>query len=286
MRQGLAERRNPTNRRLVLGFLIACLLLLVVGPQIKPVAAVLSPVYVPVESAVSSVTGDAGAFFGSLSKLPTLQKQNQDLQKEIAKLKIEVAQLPLYSRELRILEHQVRFRDLNLHLDIRTASLFGGSQSGLPTIIDVNAGSNDHVLVNNPVLDQNGYLIGKVLHVFPAYSEIGMLTDFGVNVPAMDANTGSLGLVDFHDGSVYLDAVQPGRKLRVGDFVVTSSIGGQYPLGLLVGQISSVHPATAQTLDSVPLRTAANLNGVSYVQIVRNFAPGVMAHYRTRRHKP
>lgn len=279
MRQTMLEPRRSGNRRVVIGFLLASILLLFLGSWIKPVAATLSPVYVPIESVISGVTSDVGGFFGSLRDLPTLRRQNDDLRKLIAKLTIETASMPTLRREVAALTRMLDFANLNPHLDLQRAYLIGKSQSGLPTFIDVNTGGNRGIRVDNPVLDQNGFLIGKVLSVFPAYSEIGLLTNYAVSIPALDSTTGALGSVEVHNGSVTFDNVEAGRPFRTGDFVTTSALGNEYPIGLLIGQLGDIAGATPNPLNGGALRTAANLNAVDFVQIVRNFGPGALAHY-------
>jgi len=273
------EPRRPANRRIIVGILIACVVLLVAGPRIKPVATALSPVYEPVDTFVSTVTGAVGTFAGSLVKAPGLQGQNEKLQTEIARYREQEARVPLYLREIAALNSELRFSDLNPHLNIARADLIGDSPAGLGSVIQVNAGSDNGLHVNDPVLDQNGYVIGKVVEVSPAACSVGLLTDFTVNVPAMDAETGAIGLVEYRNGSVTLSDVEAGRRMRVGDFVVTSSIGNEYPIGELIGQISSLQGGNSQALNSAAVSTAAQMSDIRYVQIITSFGPGASVHY-------
>ena len=282
MRQSQLEPRRGGDRRVIIGILVASILLLVVGPQIKPVAGALSPVYSPVESAVSRVTSAVTTFAGSIVKAPALESQNQKLRNEIARLTQEDASLPLYRRELRALDSELKFSNLNPHLDIVRTIRTSLGPPGLVSRFEVAAGSNSRVRVNDPVLDDNGNLIGKVMEVAPDSALVGLLNDYNVNVPAMDAQTGALGLVQYRDGIVTLGDVPAGHNLHVGDFVVTSSIGDQIPAGDLIGQISSLQGQTASALNSATVTTAAHLGpSLSYVQIIVKFGSGAKVNSRT-----
>jgi rod shape-determining protein MreC len=265
---------------MVVAFLIACVVLLVAGPRIQPVASVLSPVYVPVESAVSGVTDDMGATIGSLTRLPTLQRQNNSLRRQVAVLEQQLADEPLYRRENSKLTRELNFRDLNPHLDLQAARVIGQGATGLSSTVTIGAGSNDAVRLDNPVLDQNGYLIGKVTEVLRAQSTVSLLTAGDVEIPAMDSRTGARGLVETATGeSPALDSVPVGQKVRRGDLIVTSGLWNEFPIGSFIGQIMSVEGGNAASFQSAPIRTGADLNNVEYVQVVRNFGPGVRVSY-------
>jgi rod shape-determining protein MreC len=264
----------------VIAFLIACVGLLIAGPRIQPVASVLSPIFVPIESTVSGVADDVGAFVGSLTKLPTLERQNRALQREIALLQEQVALDPLVRKELRELNREVGFRDLNPHLDLLSSRVLYLGTTGLSPSVTVAAGSNNGVRVGNPVLDPNGYVIGKVTQVWLAGATVGLLTAPDINIPALDSRTGARGLADTPaGGSPRLDLVVAGQKLHAGDYVVTSGLMNEFPIGLLIGQIQSVSGGNVQSFRSAPIRTAGDLNNPEYVQIVLNFGPGTNARY-------
>ncbi len=279
MRQGAAENRS--SRRIVIAFLLACVALLVVGPRVEPVAGVLSPVFVPVQSVVAGVTDDVTGAVSSLTNLPSLQRQVNQLRKQNAILDQRLAKYPIYVRENRALSRELNFRDLNPHLALQPARVIGGSLLGLGDSVEVNAGTDEGVRVGNPVVDPNGFVVGKVTGAFQADATVGLLTAQNINIPAMDSRTGAMGVVGTPYGeSPSLQNVLVGRRLRAGDLVVTSGLGNEFPIGSLIGQITAVHGSSVQAFQSASLHTAANLNNLEYVQIIRNFGPGARLTYR------
>jgi cell shape-determining protein MreC len=70
--------------------------------------------------------------------------------------------------------------------------------------------------------------------------------------------------------------------VRRGDLVVTSGLWNEFPIGLLIGQVTGVQGGNVATFQTAPLRTAADLNSISYVQVVRNFGPGASVNYSFR----
>ena len=282
MRQGAAERRGSGSRRIVVGVLSACVILLIIGPRIQPVANVISPIVTPVESTISGIANDIGTIVSSLTRLPTLERENRSLRKQIAMLDQQLAQQPLLRRELNADAHMLNFRYVNPHLDLLPAAVIGSGAQGLSQQLTINAGSNEGVRLENPVLDQYGFVIGKVTEVDQAESSAGLLTANNIDIPALDARTGAKGLVSTSvGGTPTINSVEIGQHLRIGDLVVTSGLNNEFPIGSLIGQITSVQGGSVLSLQSAKIRTAADMNNIQYVQVVRNFGNGVRVAYPT-----
>lgn len=264
----------------MVAFLLAALLLLIAGPRVEPVASVLSPIFVPIDSVVSGVTDDVSATVSSLTSLPRLQSEINGLKRQNSVLIKKVAMEPIYARENRTLSRELNFRDLNPHLDLQPARVIGQSLLGLNSSITISAGSNQGLRMGNPVFDPNGFVVGKVTQVWRASSTVGLLTAPNISIPAMDAKTGSQGLVDTtYGGSPRLSDVLTGRRINAGDLVVTSGLGNEFPVGSYIGQITHVQTSNVQAFQYAPIHTGADLNNLQYVQVALNFGPTVKVKY-------
>jgi rod shape-determining protein MreC len=278
MRQGAAEGRS--SRRLVVAFLIAAVALLVVGPKIKPVASIFSPVFTPIESVVSGVADDVSGAVGSLHDLPTLESQIKALKQQNAVL---IKQL-VYKRDARrenvLLSRMLNFADLNPHLDEQPARVVDESIAGLGNSIGINVGSAEGIRMGNPVVDPYGFLVGRITTVWAQHSEVTLISAGGSYVPAEDSNTGAKGLVQTpYGGSPQLGAVQTGQKVAAGDLVETWGLRDLYPVGLVIGQITRVRISNVATEQTATMRTAADLNNLQLVQVIRGWASGVTSKY-------
>lgn len=281
MRQGAVERRAVAgNKRVVVAFVVACFVVLLFGAQIQPVAGMVSPVYVPIVSVVSSAAAAISSTVSSITKLPQLEQQNNALRRQVAMLKHEAAMVHIYQREDARFSKALNFHDLNPHLDLASAAVIGRGATGLSDTLTVGAGSNEGVRMNNPVVDKNGFVVGKVTSVLPAQSTVSLVTANNVNILAMDARTGAAGLVETPMGKtpVFGD-IAIGRRVRAGDFIVASGMGNEFPIGTLIGQVIKVEGGSAASFHTAPINTEADLNSLDYVQILTNFGPGIHVDY-------
>jgi rod shape-determining protein MreC len=279
---GTIEHRR--SRRLVVVFLLAALLLLVIGPRIQPVASVFSPIFVPVQSVVSGIADDVAGFVGTIARLPQLDGENRTLRKHDAVLSRRLAKYFFYVRENKALTRMLHFQqDLNPRLVVQSARVIGRSTLGLASTVTASAGSDQGVRVGNPVMDENGFVVGKITQVWRSGATVGLISEGAdvISIPAVDARTAAAGLVETpaFGQAPRFDNISVGANLRAGDLVATSGLGQGFPTGALIGQITSIHKSNVDPFQFASMRTAANLDNLEYLQIIVNFRPSTTIHY-------
>ena len=102
----------------------------------------------------------------------------------------------------------------------------------------INAGSIDGVKIGFPVVINDKILIGRVLEVYNNYSRVKLLsskdnlTDASIN--------GVVGLAKGKGGElISLEMFPRDKDLKEGDLILTSSLGGNYPAGLVIGKVKN-----------------------------------------------
>ena len=98
-----------------------------------------------------------------------------------------------------------------------------------------DAGTNQKIVVGNPVMSENG-LIGRVVGVSGNVSRVLLLTDVESKTPVMIDRTNARAILTGDGGPNPKLAYLRGREpVKAGDRVVTSGDGGVIPRGLPVG---------------------------------------------------
>lgn len=113
-------------------------------------------------------------------------------------------------------------------------------QSGNQTLV-LNKGRSEGVFVGQPVLDSNG-LIGQVIRADWYSSVVLLVTDLKSAVPVEVARTGEQGIL-VGTGSISclkLNNLSKTTRVRIGDKLLTSGLGGHFPPGYPVGKVISV----------------------------------------------
>jgi len=195
-------------------------------------------------------------FFASLSDINTLIRENEELTKKVRQLEAERAFLVEKERENEILREQFKFLQ-NQHLNMIAANVIGRFVDLQYLILD--RGNQDGIRQGQVVLYQ-GWLVGKIVEVNPTTSKVALVSNPSLVVPVISQETRQAGLVKGELGyGLIMEEVPKEKPLQVGENVVTSGLGGEFPKGLLVGQIQKVISSSADlfqkaSLSSIDLR--------------------------------
>ena len=124
-------------------------------------------------------------------------------------------------------------------------------------IIDKGAGQS--LFVGQPVIDADG-LIGQVTRVADDYSEVLMITDRSHAVPVQSLRSGTRAIAEgAGDNFLRLRNLPVTTDVQTGDTLVTSGLGGRFPKGYPVGQITSVAIEDGSPFLEVLVEPAASL---------------------------
>ena len=106
--------------------------------------------------------------------------------------------------------------------------------------IRINRGSDNNVKLGEPVVNYEG-IVGKILKVYPKYSDVILLLDNHFVVDAFVQRSRARGVIYGADSRlVDMKYVHRFEDVKKGDFVVSSGYDGVFPKGLLVGIVDSV----------------------------------------------
>jgi rod shape-determining protein MreC len=125
----------------------------------------------------------------------------------------------------------------------------------------VNKGQRDGIFVGQPALDANG-VMGQVTEVYPFSSRIVLLTDPSHGIP-VQINRNGLRAVATGRGlgkPLQLEHLPHNVDVREGDLLVTSGLGGRFPVGYPVGTVKSVHFPEGRAFAEISIEPAAHLS--------------------------
>lgn len=211
----------------------------------------------------------------------------QDLFEERAALQTENRALRdrLRALELQSMRRQALERE-NAELRGLRESLRGVATKWLPArVVAQQIDTQRHRLtvdrgaINGIVVEQvvvaNGGLLGQSLRVGPRSSEIIMISDPSSGVPVVNVRTGirTLALGAGRPGELSLPYLPLQTDIQAGDLLVTSGLGGIYPVGYPVATVTEVRRDSGAPLAVVRARALAALDRDRVVSFVW-FDPG------------
>jgi rod shape-determining protein MreC len=153
--------------------------------------------------------------------------------------------------------------------DLVIAEIIGVSPQLDKHHIILNKGSQAGVYEGQPVLDADG-LMGQVLEVGLFTSRVILVTDQSHAVPAQLSRNGmrvvAEGIGDY--GLLILSHVALTADIQVGDLLVSSGLGGRFPIGYPVATVSEVERNEGSAFLTVKAIPEAKLNRSRHVLLV------------------
>jgi rod shape-determining protein MreC len=187
------------------------------------------------------------AMHGALADRGALAAENETLRQQLLVAQARLARLAA------VQDQNSRLREL---LDARSRL---GLQAQLAELIDVdldpfrqrmliNLGTVDGVRTGQAVMDSRGVL-GQIVDAQPERATLILITDPGHSLPVRVVRTGlrtiANGTGDI--ATLNLPHIPFSADIRIGDQLVTSGLGGNFPAGLPVGVIRQVEPDDSAT---------------------------------------
>lgn len=172
--------------------------------------------------------------------------ERRDLQSEVARLTTEVSSLREQNRQLNLelerLREALSVREHQSPGVVTTAPVTGGSPGPVLTRLTLGKGAADGVLVNMPVTVPDG-LVGIVTDVAADSAVVRTVVDPVSRVGVTVRGKGGAGIaVGEIGGRIRVTRFIEDAPVAVGDLVETSSYGGLFPRGVLVGTVEEILP--------------------------------------------
>ena len=138
----------------------------------------------------------------------------------------------------------------------------------------INKGSSSGVYEGQPVLDANA-VMGQVIHVNRFTSTVLMITDPSHALP-VQVNRNGLRTIAIGTGKINelaLPHLPNNADVQVGDLLVTSGLGGRFPSGYPVAEVTSVERKPGQSFASVLAVPSAHLERTREALLVWTLTP-------------
>ncbi len=251
---------------------LVSLLMMVVDHRedhLKPLRSALSVVVAPLYQ-IASLPARSGAWLSeTFSSRQRLQEENRALRQLNLKLKgrqQKLAALEAENMRLRdLLDSSLKIGDQILIAELVAIDLDPYKQQ-----VVINRGGSSGVFEGQAVLDANAVL-GQVIRVDPFSSTVLMITDPSHALP-VEVNRNGLRTIAMGTGRINeleLPHLPNNSDIRVGDLLVTSGLGGHFPPGYPVAEITQVVNKPGQPFAHVLARPSANLERAHEVLLVR-----------------
>ncbi len=176
-----------------------------------------------------------------MTELRTLRQRAAELEQINANLLVENFRLREVERENQDLRVMLDFAETRPGLELRGAQIvarvIGQESNNFLDFIMLDLGSEHGVAVGMPVLTDQG-LVGRISEVTNTTSKVLLITDASSAVNAILQSSRVNGVVRGNPGDdLLMDYIPQGVLFSVGEIVLTSGLGGNFPKGIPIGQV-------------------------------------------------
>lgn len=133
----------------------------------------------------------------------------------------------------------------------------------------VDKGQHAGIYVGQPVLDANG-IMGQVISVGPLTSRILLITDKRSAVPVENSRNGIRSIAIGQGAAAQLALINApeASQIKVGDLLVTSGLGGNYPAGYPVAIVTDIKSSGAGLFSHILAKPSAHLDRNTQVLLI------------------
>ena len=195
-----------------------------------------------------------------------VRAQNRKLQDEIEQLRLQQVRLAEDAGQARRLQRLLGFKEQFISKTL-PAQVIGSSGSDMSRMVYIDKGSNDGIQQDMPVITADG-VVGKVLGVFPATSQVLLINDPSSGVGAILEKSRLQGVIrGTPDGELVLEKMMSDERVETGDQLLTSGGDQIFPKGLPIGTVKSVSPGR-DVFRRIRVKPAAQLSRLEEVLVI------------------
>lgn len=230
----------------------------------------------PLQQLTGQLTEAAGDVLpGGGRTVEELERENEALQNKVNELNNALVD---YYEIKKLNEQYVKYLDLpqkDIGAKFVPGRVISRDPADLFSGFVLDRGSLDGVSVDDPVITDKG-LVGRVTAVSATFCRVTTLLSPENNVAAIDPATGDSGVIT---GNLRLadqmltrmNYLTAQNKVKPGDIITTTGMGGVFPRDLLIGEVVEVKLDEADATTYAVVRPFEDLSTVSDVFIMTEF---------------
>ena len=220
------------------------------------------------EKGASAISHKIRNFFNTYIIIFGKEQENRELHGKIDKLKQEKNEFLEDKNENERLRKILKLKKARTDYVV-TARVFARDPTNWFQSLWINKGMSSGIAKNMVAVTTIGP-VGKVHRVFQEGSNIILITDINSSVAVRLQTSRIEGILEGRgDNSCYLKYISKMADVKVGERLITSGLDGLYPVGLLIGHVTSVKQEGEEMFQVIEVEPAQNLNRLEEVVILK-----------------
>lgn len=223
--------------------------------------------------AASDWVEDKQRYYRSFNELI---EENRALREEVAELRAQARQAEKDRTENALLRELLSLREQRRDLVFESAKVLDHGSGNWTSTLTLDRGADHGVTVKNAVVSCEGYLVGVVTAVGANWCTVRTIVDTDTELGALLFRTGETVIAEgelalMSENRLRAVYLPEGVSLLIGDYVVTSGLGGYYPSGLVIGTVERVETDDNGFARYAVLAPMVDFDSLTEVFVVKDF---------------
>lgn len=239
---------------------------------LRPFQGLFSVVTTPIDNVLSGAFEPVASFLSNAGNVNSLRDENARLRIENEALNNKVTQLQQDAQTVNDLQQALKIVQSSTSETRIAASVVVIDNTPFTDVVGINRGSSSGIKVGMVVLSAQGTLMGTVISVNSDSAFVRKITDSKSKVNAHDLESKSDGIVQgTPNRGLTFNLSQ--ADIKVGDTIVTSGLGGNYPPGIPIGKVTAVSGTSQDLFRQVTVEPGVRLSTTTTVLVNTSFVP-------------
>lgn len=278
----LGKKKKIPKKFIIIGIIIIIIIIIIILSFSLKKDRKLNPVFSFVRDGVLSVEKVITYPFvfvknkiSDYNELKDIQKDNDILKTSIDRIDSVEAENVELRRQLEALKSELNIDYTLSDYDYLNATVISRNVGYWFNIITIDKGSYSGIERDMVVINAKG-LIGKVIRTTSFTSDVRLITTSDTNnkisVSISNGSDNLYGLInsfDYSDNYLEVEGISNTKNVSIGDRVYTSGLGGIFPSGILIGEVSDITTDSYDLAKLIKVSPSVDFNDINYVSILK-----------------
>ena len=276
------KKKNIPKKIIIIWFIVIAIVIIIIlsfslkkDRDLNPIESFIKDGIISVEKIIASPFIFIKNKISDYNELKNIQKNNDILETSIDRIEsIETENVEL-RRQIEALKKELGITYTLTDYDYLNATVVSRNVGFWFNTITIDKGTYNGVEKDMVVINAKG-LVGRVIRTTTFTSDIRLITTSDTNnkisVHITNGSDNLYGLInsfDYNEGYLKVEGISNTKNVAIGDKVYTSGLGGIFPSGILIGEVSDITTDSYDLAKIIKVSPAVDFSDINYVSILK-----------------
>ncbi len=237
---------------------------------------ILSAILAPFQQGASAVSGGVNGLLDKYVRIDSILAENEALKQENWELRDQLVEYDRLKAENDAYKERERLEEDSPEYTYASAFVIGRDPLEQFGGFTIDLGTLDGVQTGDVVVSDQGYLVGRVLEAGPASSKVMTILQPGSYAACVVSRTRDSSNLNgssqyASSGQCVLENLSRDTLATVGDEIITTGLGGEFPPDIRVGTIEEILPEESGRSSIAVIQPGADINDLKHVFVITDF---------------